>query len=566
MNFLTPSTPAASNQVVEPELDRQAQVTIDAWEALDLSNLQLALEDQATQLVELEENRLARRKELASGTKDLRTAAPETNAQALEVVKLYQASLEEVSGQAKFSSNAFLTLFKMLRDLPDPSNSLRTAFDNLNAAKHRVKQLEEREESLTNALRLSRERAKGAEELRAERDQFRETVQLDGDAQLDRERVAAQEKLALAQANFEEDIARVQTQLDMALEEIERLKQLDLQRDTQLEEYQAHESRTRMDSKDLSAAKTEGYDMAEKVYLDRLERASQVAEENYNKYEEQLEELRMTISNQLEQLGKLKEDLTHRPDIETHEKLKAQLRVMTKISTANGNNTSAEQDATDHLDGLEAWLLSTNQRLVEELNQAKEEISTLTQAKTQDTGTCVESPSKLNSGFESSEAASSKGNEGTNINAMKSQRDRLRGVLEKRDLEIERLQNQLDEREQKYRRLEDESEKLRQRVRFLQSYKVSERSTLLPGNLADPEAAANAKGPAMLGRGVGHEYRNLWEMEQASKGDSWSCGGLLAKGGKRESRRNSMVLLYLCIVHIWILFSMFRSSCVLVDS
>jgi hypothetical protein len=126
------------------------------------------------------------------------------------------------------------------------------------------------------------------------------------------------------------------------------------------------------------------------------------------------------------------------------------------------------------------------------------------------------------------------------VSALRVQRDRLRAVVERRDVTIEQLQNALEEREQKLRKGEQEHEALKQRVRFLQSYKVgrlvcgrkrltpqpqvSERSTLLPS----AGGGGSGKDIESLGRGVGHQFRGLWEREaEASPGGGGGGGGTL---------------------------------------
>jgi homeobox protein cut-like len=537
------------NAAEEAQNEEEDQHVLSSWEAVDFGNFQMSLEDQATELVDMQENRLNQRKDIAQKTKDFRSL-PECTPTSTELIKMYQKHLDDVTTQAKYSANAFLTAFKILRELPDPSYSLARAFQRLSALQARLKMLEEREESLANALRASREKAKGAEELRAEREQFRENVQLDGDARLEAERVGAQEKLVSAQAHFEEELAKVQTQLDLALEEVERLKSAELEAK---EQNAPHGSRARANSKELQSAFREGYEGAERSLSARLDEAARLAEESSTRYQTQLDELRLTISHQMEQIGDLKAELSGRPDPGAFEKLKTQLAVMTKLQSDNPQLEEDDKRSFDKLDGLEAWLLHTNQRLVADLNRTKQE---LLDAKTVAVAQQCDSAATATGLLMTSTAVSSTQDDDqkSNISAIRSQRDRLRAVLEKRDLEIERLQNNVDEKDQKVRRLEDDAEKLRQRVRFLQSYKVSEKSTLLPAANAssDPES-----GTAMLGRGVGHEFRGFWEADRTKSQSLADNLRSLLMSGRRNPR--SLMMVYLVIVHLWLVFTLFRS-------
>ena len=547
MHFLTPSVASSaatsSSRPLPEDVVSDAEV-IAAWEAIDFSNFQVSLEDQASQIVDMQENRINQRKELAEKTQTLRTG-PEVPTHAVDLIKLYQKSLDDVTTQAKYSTNAFLTAYKILRDLPDPLYTLSQVTQRISATQARIKQLEEREESLTNALRASREKARGVDELRAEREQFKESVQLDGAAKLESERAAAQEKLIAAQAHFEEEISKIQTQLDLALEEIDRLRSLE----TEASQQSVSTSRMRANSSELESARAEGYKTAEALFASKLEEAARLADESSKQYLAQLDDLRTTVSVQMEQIGDLKAELSKRPEPGTVEKLRAQLAVMTRLTS---DNPQMKEDESTRLDGLESWLLSTNQRLVKELGQAKDEMAkmkseleqqkSLTNKADAASDLLLSNASRSTRGNEIDEAATQ-----NSAPVLKAQRDRLRAALEKRDLEIERLQNLVDERDQRIRRLEDDTEKLRQRIRFLQSYKVSEKSTLLPGNAADPEAAT-----ASLGRGVGHEFRALWEAEKKRNSLVEVLRASLV--GKRRDYRVILFACYFCALHFWLIF------------
>jgi hypothetical protein len=528
----TAVTPRASQ---DDDILRISDEAVGRWEAIDFGNFQLSLEDQAAELVEMQEKRLNQRKELADKTNAAKARLDSAGA---DLVKLYQRALEDVTVQAKHGTNAFLTAYKMLRELPDPVGAMDLARRNIALCQARIKQLEEREDSLVVALRASREKAKGAEELRAERDQFREEVQLDGMAKLEAERVAAQEKLAVAHAHYDEEMAKLQSQLDLALEEVERLKLLEA---SSKDGHESSRFRPRTNSSDINQARSEGYATAERILSAKLEEAARLAEASSREYLLQLEELRATISGQIEQIGDLKAEVARRPDPGEVQRLKNQLMVVTRLTSDNPQLEDGTE-AVGSLDGLEAWLLSTNQRLVRELSQAKEDLAKF-KSETELQQRSAEVPAELMNSTRNVD------DDLHNAAALKSQRDRLRAVLEKRDLEIERLRNQLDERDQKARKIEDEVDKLRQRVRFLQSYKVSEKSTLLPVGSAvnDVETGPSAS----LGRGVGHEFRALWEAERKTRLVEIIRMSLF---GRSRDLRIICFFGYFGLIHLWLLW------------
>ena len=87
MHFLTPSIASSATSSSRPlpeDVVSDAEV-IAAWEAIDFSNFQVSLEDQASQIVDMQENRINQRKELAEKTQTLRTG-PEVPAHAVDLI------------------------------------------------------------------------------------------------------------------------------------------------------------------------------------------------------------------------------------------------------------------------------------------------------------------------------------------------------------------------------------------------------------------------------------------------------------------------------------------------
>jgi len=151
-----------------------AQV-LSAWETIDLPSVQLALDEQALQVAAHTERRLETRKELSALTKAFRTAhdrEPDRD----ELLKRYQQTIDDVTQHAKFGGNAFLTLFRILRQLPDPVQGLTASMHNEASAQSHAQALEERVTQLIHALEKSREKAKSHDDLKADRERFQEQL------------------------------------------------------------------------------------------------------------------------------------------------------------------------------------------------------------------------------------------------------------------------------------------------------------------------------------------------------------------------------------------------------
>jgi len=102
---------------------------LEAWQALDLVNVQLALDDQASQVADYREVCISSRKALATQTKFYKRRDDVKSAQdgsplKTEVPKLlraYQEEVDRLSERSKFAENCFLAMYRMIRQAPDPS-------------------------------------------------------------------------------------------------------------------------------------------------------------------------------------------------------------------------------------------------------------------------------------------------------------------------------------------------------------------------------------------------------------------------------------------------------------
>lgn len=562
--FLNP-TEGREEEGEEGEGEAQRDVgdlesVVSTWEMVDFPHVQDSIEDQVEQLVHMEESRREQRKDLAAKTKEFRSLPgledAEVKARVTDLIKLYQQAYETVSTEAKFGSAALLTLYKLVRHLPNPASpEMKQTLATLLHLQQRNEVLESREESLSGALRTAREKNRGMDELKQERERFQAKIQLDSDAMLESERMKNQEVLALQMSKFEEESSRLQIQLDYAGEEVERLRLRNNELEQQAQDRHPVQSRAKLADElqqQLEAARTEGFASAQQQFLARITLLTEENEKVSRKFLSQIDMLQSHLSHSMEQIAELKSELGSRPSTHEFESLRNQLAVISRLqqqqqaplpSSANGSFVGTDEDSVsspEYLDGLSSFLLATNQRLVAELQQAKDQVAhfQVAEASGEGGGAGLRPASPAL-------AAATEDDVTINSSALKAQRDRLRAKLEKRDLEIEQFTNRVEAQDSAYRRLMEDTDKLRQRLKFLQSYKVGEKSTLLSGLeqgqvLEDkPQAAVGG-----LGQGVGHQFRNFYDARSATALTRRQQAALLACG------------VYAVLLHVWLVARM----------
>ena len=359
-------------------------------------------------------------------------------------------------------------------------------------------------DALVAALEKSREKLKGREQAQQDRERFQEQVQLDGEAVVAQAVHAAEARLLQAQQRHEDEVARLQAQLDSAQNEIDRLQeQLLAARPAQsgpsdfaLAQAKAEGERAAqaLGAVALDVAHRAAAEATRAVRLLRPPHAAKLTPPLRAKYEEQIAELQSQLAGKMDETAALKAQLAKLPNEHVVEKLRAQLAVIRDVNARARGEASTEKGDAASLDSLEAWLLESNQRLQSELTAVKELLAKA-EARLQH-----EASTQAAADVATAHVAGAS-DDALSLATLRSQRDRLRAVVERRDVTIEQLQNGIEDRDQKTRTLEGEVEALKQRIRFLQSYKVSERSTLVGGVGKDVEA--------QLGRGVSHQFRGV---------------------------------------------------------
>ncbi|KAF7321700.1 Golgi membrane protein [Mycena kentingensis (nom. inval.)] len=100
------------------------------WKEINLAELQKTLDAQGIQLVDNQKESVVGRKALADKTKEFKRIPDNEKLEAFKgLLKAYQTEIDSLTKRAKASENAFLDVYKVLAEAPDPYPLLEAAVD-----------------------------------------------------------------------------------------------------------------------------------------------------------------------------------------------------------------------------------------------------------------------------------------------------------------------------------------------------------------------------------------------------------------------------------------------------
>ncbi|KAH9949595.1 CASP C terminal-domain-containing protein [Amylocystis lapponica] len=103
---------------------------LSTWKDIDLSELQKTLDAQGIELVENQKESVVGRKALADRTKEFKKIPDEDKLNAFKsLLKAYQTEIDSLTKRSKTAENAFLSVYKVLAEAPDPYPLLEAAVD-----------------------------------------------------------------------------------------------------------------------------------------------------------------------------------------------------------------------------------------------------------------------------------------------------------------------------------------------------------------------------------------------------------------------------------------------------
>ncbi|KZT26663.1 hypothetical protein NEOLEDRAFT_1090011 [Neolentinus lepideus HHB14362 ss-1] len=101
-----------------------------AWKNINFSELQKTLDAQGIELVENQKESIVGRKALADRTKEFKKIPDEEKLTAFKgLLKSYQTEIDNLTKRSKFAENAFLSVYKVLAEAPDPYPLLEAVVD-----------------------------------------------------------------------------------------------------------------------------------------------------------------------------------------------------------------------------------------------------------------------------------------------------------------------------------------------------------------------------------------------------------------------------------------------------
>ncbi|ELU42507.1 CASP protein [Rhizoctonia solani AG-1 IA] len=113
---------------------------------IDLSELQKSLDTQGLEIVDNQKESVVGRKSLADKTKDFKKLPEEEKPEAFKGMVAYQNEIDALTKRCKSSDNAFLGVYKLLAEAPDPYPLLNSVVDMM----VKVSDAEERQAELKN--------------------------------------------------------------------------------------------------------------------------------------------------------------------------------------------------------------------------------------------------------------------------------------------------------------------------------------------------------------------------------------------------------------------------------
>ena len=140
---------------------------LEAWQAADLPNVQLSLDDQAGEIAAHGQDSNVRRRELARATREFKSGlSSDVSPGFTKLLKCYQEEVDKLTKRAKFGETCFLTIYRVVRELPDPVEELNAASKRVFDAESFVVEAEERVKGESREVeKVRRELAEREEEL-----------------------------------------------------------------------------------------------------------------------------------------------------------------------------------------------------------------------------------------------------------------------------------------------------------------------------------------------------------------------------------------------------------------
>ncbi|RDW25845.1 CASP C terminal-domain-containing protein [Yarrowia lipolytica] len=116
-------------------MEDKFEAAIQKWTEIDLLGLQKQLDKEGETIVEAQTDSVASRKELASKTRDFKKLEDNDKLEGIKtLLKAYQGEIDRLTQRARNSETAFLNVYKLLAEAPDPRPLLEASSDAVGVA------------------------------------------------------------------------------------------------------------------------------------------------------------------------------------------------------------------------------------------------------------------------------------------------------------------------------------------------------------------------------------------------------------------------------------------------
>ncbi|KAI8391252.1 CASP C terminal-domain-containing protein [Radiomyces spectabilis] len=414
--------------------EKQSNFTtaIQFWKDVNLTDLQKELDKQGLNIVENQKDGLVSRKKLAEHTREFKKIPDEEKLQKFKpLLKGYQTEIDNITRRTKFAENAFLALYKLLADAPDPAPLFEAAVDQsaklvdsqatqkenetlrsqLEEAEKRLAQLQHVEETnkdLQQKITQMEEKMKDkkTEDVQQKeqemKQQFNDKITsykerehhlqrqlnqaLDQLTQLRHTHDDTQAQLINHNQKYDEEVVGKLAELDIVMMDLERAnakimglerKNDDLKRE--ITNLQASEEK---DNTQATSSNTEAQDAEIAKLIKDVDNYKQLLQNTESRLSKRVKDLSTEVQSLKEERDGLKRSLKEYDD---YHEIKRELDIMKYVEFSTGM-----EDDDDHFDAkgvlekddklrecLEVQLMEKNKRLQSEYTQLKVAFSDL---------------------------------------------------------------------------------------------------------------------------------------------------------------------------------------------
>ncbi|KAL1934315.1 hypothetical protein VTP01DRAFT_6497 [Rhizomucor pusillus] len=401
---------------------------IQFWKGVGLPALQRQLDHQGLTIVENQKDGLVSRKKLAEQTREFKKMPDEEKLQQFKsLLKGYQAEIDNITKRTKFAENAFLTLYKVLADAPDPAplfeaaiDQSAKAFDNdtlktenetlrleLEEMQKQVKYLQAVEQTNCDLkqritkLEAAAEEKKQDELVKREQEltqQYNEKIRnykerehelqtqlnqaLDQLTQLQHTHDDTQALLISHNKKYDEQVVGKLAELDIVAMELERANSRIVELERRNEDLkQELESAAKQPAENT---KSEAEQQQQDATISKLMKDVDTYKDLLQKTESRLSKKIKDLSSQNKSLTEEKDNLTIKlQELSDYDEIKRELEIMKYVEFSTGDDDD-KFDAQNVLnrdeklnDSLEVKLMEKNKRLENDYTQLKVSFSAL---------------------------------------------------------------------------------------------------------------------------------------------------------------------------------------------